>query len=144
MNLPTDVNNLVFGPILSNNFLEGCFVNLPTSIKNITFNCDRKIEDLRLLGYFNFLFGPKLPFGCNMYVSLTNENTIYKVINENNSKEELILETQGHKIDINYNYIYVMPELFKGLQNCDFQDYDFQYYNVLRIMSSIGDLGFSK
>ena len=115
---------MIFENTYINAFLEGCFTNLPISIKKILFIFDRNIEIVKYSGNLNVLFGTKLPFDCIMEVLLSNKK--YIVHQENSNDDELILISEtGEKII--YKYV---KKIAIGFKN----------YNVLRIMSGMNGL----
>lgn len=123
-NLPHQINILILKYRYINDFLEGCFTNLPISIKKILFIFDRTIEIVKYFGNLNILFGAKLPFDCIMEVLLFDKK--YIVQQENSNNDELILFSEtGEKI------------IYKYVKNIDF---GFKNYNVLRLMSGMNGL----
>lgn len=129
LNLPQQIDILVFKNLYTNTFLEGCFTNLPVSIKKILFVFASTIELLKYTGELNILFGAKLPFDCIMEVLISDKKYIVQQENINDNELTLFSET-GEKIIVKY---------VKKNSNID----DYKHYNVLRIMSGMGGLAFS-
>jgi hypothetical protein len=130
LNLPQQINILIFENRYINSFLEGCFTNLPVSIKKILFLFDSTIETIKNTGKLNVLFGVKLPFDCIVEVLV---NKKYRLHQENINDDELTLFSEtGEKIIV--KYIKNKGETFNVYS---------QNYNVLRIMSGMGGLSYS-
>jgi len=122
-NLPQQINILIFENRYVNSFLEGCFTNLPVSIKKILFLFDSTIETIKNTGILNVLFGVKLPFDCIVEVLV---NKKYRLHQENINDDELTLFSEtGEKIIVKY------------IKN------NGEKFNVLRIMSGMGGLSYS-
>jgi hypothetical protein len=131
LNLPQQINILIFENRYINSFLEGYFTNLPVSIKKILFLFDSTFELLNYTGKLNVLFGAKLPFDCIVEILVDSEK--YMVSYENNNDDELTLFSEtGEKIIV--KYIKNNGETFNVYS---------QNYNVLRIMSGMGGLCYS-
>jgi len=150
LNLPNCINSIYIEcPTTYNifndyNILNNSFTNLPVNLKKIEIEyrsspglqLEEYIRQLENSGMFNYLFGTKLPFGCEMILYVKNlQNIIYKlnVIYENNENDELTLLTVDY-VDPETNEIVVKKIIIKYKIIIDMFNIHSTNYNVLRTL----------
>lgn len=132
----------IIGVYSTRSILDNSFVNLPSNLQNIEIKYlyntfIKSTRELENEGIFNCLFKAKLPFGCEMIVKVNffSEEVLYKVIYENNLEDTLTLINKSNLEE------QIIIKEFKIHYN--FGQNDTQNYNILRIMSGMGGLGYS-
>jgi hypothetical protein len=152
-NLPSTINYIyIEHPMSTEDILSEAFTNLPVNLKKIEieikniipyiFSNNETVKKMEEEGKFNFLFGAKLPFGCEMILHINHLNGLIQTLNveyENNKENELTLneidfsEEKAKKIIIKQIIIKYVANLYMYKTN----------YNILRIMSGMSGLAYS-